>query len=140
MVAVAQRFELDEEPVPVASLYDISLAVGQQVIAAILTYPELLDAAPTLEIDDFASWKQRAVWTAIRNNVARHRPLTIDAIHEALVAIDVVRDSVLRLLAGDEYLRALIDSDMTPDLARDAGHVAAWATLLRRIREERERG
>jgi hypothetical protein len=119
-----------------ASAVDDRVEIGERIIAAVLTHPELLDAVPDLEIDDFAAdfagKRHRAVWEAIRN---LREPIGIDAIHEHLAAKDRVRDSVFRLHAGRDYLEALVKADSTPDAARTADRVRAWALLLRRMRE-----
>jgi hypothetical protein len=113
--------------------------VGHRLIAAILARPALLDAVPELEIDDFVgSYRHQAVWAAIRNLQARGRSITIDEIDANQRAIDVVRGTCYRLHCGADYLRALAATDSTPDRARDAAHVRAWAALLRRVRSEVE--
>jgi replicative DNA helicase len=112
--------------------------VAEQLLATIIERPQLLDEVPELEPYDFDANKHRLVFETIRNLEARGEQISVTAIDSYLAALDEVRGTVCRLHGGREFLLALTRINPTPELARDAAHVRAWAALLRRERQERE--
>lgn len=122
------------------ALVDLPLVdVEHQLLASLIVAPKLLDEVPGLEVDDFERYPHKAIFEAMRNLEHRGEAITVDALHEYMVQLDVVRGTVCRLHAGQVYVTALLRTDNTRAVVRDAAHVRAWAGLLRRMRHERER-
>jgi len=109
--------------------------LARTLLATIVVRPQLLAAVPELETDDYPDLRERAVWFAIRNLEAKQAPIGVEEIEAHLAEQDVERGTVLRLLAGREYLTELIPTASGADDTAASALVRGWADTLRRRRE-----